>query len=218
VDIFRILIGILVLTLGRKLFWLFVAVVGFAFGASLGSQFFQGQPDWVILIIALGAGLLGALLALFLQKVAIALAGFIGGGYIALYLVNALGWGTPDSSAWLPFLIGGVIGLVLMIALFDWALIALSSLIGAGLIVQADRPGPIEDLEVFQGVLSHHHQVGFQTGPDDPEVDGLPLRFEELFGTVKGGSPEHFRGVEPGLPQQLQLTDVFEPEGAVDET
>ena len=136
-DILRILIGILVLTLGRKLFWLFVAVVGFAFGASLGSQFFQGQPDWVILIVALGAGLVGALLALFLQQVAIALAGFIGGGYIALYLVSALGWGTPGGSGWLPFLIGGVMGLVLMIALFDWALIVLSSLIGAGLIVQA---------------------------------------------------------------------------------
>lgn len=146
-DILSILIGILVLTLGRKLFWLFVAVVGFAFGASLGSQFFQGQPDWVILIIALGAGLLGALLALFLQNVAIALAGFIGGGYIALYLVNALGWGTPGGSTWLPFLIGGVIGVVLMIALFDWALIVLSSLIGAGLTVQAiPLRRPIEGL------------------------------------------------------------------------
>jgi hypothetical protein len=146
-DVLRILIGILVLTLGRKLFWLFVAVVGFALGAALGAQFFQGQPDWVILIIALGAGLLGALLALFLQQVAIALAGFIGGGYIALYLVNALGWGTSGGFAWLPFLIGGVIGLVLMIALFDWALIVLSSLVGAGLILQAiPLRRPIEGL------------------------------------------------------------------------
>ncbi len=135
-NILRILIGILVLTLGRKLFWLFVAVVGFAFGAALGTQFFQGQPDWVILVIALGAGLLGALLAVFLQQIAIAVAGVIGGGYIALILLNALGW-DPGTASWLPFLIGGIIGLVLMIVLFDWALIVLSSLVGASLIVQA---------------------------------------------------------------------------------
>ncbi len=148
-NILRILIGILVLILGRKLFWLFVAVLGFAFGAALGTQLFQGQPDWLILVIALGAGLLGALLAVFLQEIAIAVAGFIGGGYIALILLNALGQ-NPGPASWLPFLIGGIIGLVLMIALFDWALIVLSSLVGAGLILQAIQPiqlrRPIEGL------------------------------------------------------------------------
>jgi hypothetical protein len=145
-NILRILIGILVLILGRKLFWLFVAVVGFAFGAALGTQLFQGQPDWLILVIALGAGLLGALLAIFLQEIAVAVAGFIGGGYIALILLNALGQ-DPGPASWLPFLIGGIIGLVLMIALFDWALIVLSSLVGAGLILQAIQlRRPIEGL------------------------------------------------------------------------
>jgi hypothetical protein len=145
-NILRILIGILVLILGRKLFWLFVAVVGFAFGAALGTQLFQGQPDWLILVIALGVGLLGALLAIFLQEIAVAVAGFIGGGYIALILLNALGQ-DPGPASWLPFLIGGIIGLVLMIALFDWALIVLSSLVGAGLILQAIQlRRPIEGL------------------------------------------------------------------------
>jgi len=135
-NILRILIGILVLALGRRLFWLFVGVVGFAAGATLAARYFQVEPEWLILVIALAAGLVGALLAVFLQQVAIGLAGFVGGGYIALYLVNALGWaaGRPP---WLPFVIGGIIGLVLMILLFDWALIVLSSLTGAGLIVEA---------------------------------------------------------------------------------
>jgi hypothetical protein len=134
-NILRILIGILVLTLGRRLFWLFVGVVGFALGFTFATEFFQAQPGWLI-VIALGIGLLGALLAVFVQQIAIGVAGFIGGGYITLTVANALGW-DPGPAAWLPFLIGGVFGLVLMIVIFDWALIVLSSLVGAGLIVEA---------------------------------------------------------------------------------
>jgi len=135
-NILRILIGILALILGRRLFWLFVGVVGFALGFAFATEFFQGQPDWLIVVIALGVGLLGALLAVFVQQIAIGVAGFIGGGYITLTVVNALGW-DPGPTAWLPFLIGGIVGLVLIITLFDWALIVLSSLVGAGLIIEA---------------------------------------------------------------------------------
>jgi hypothetical protein len=135
-NILRILIGILVFTLGRRLFWLFVGVVGFALGFAFATELFQGQPGWLIVVIALGIGLLGALLAVFVQQIAIGVAGFIGGGYITLTVANALGW-DPGPAAWLPFLIGGIFGLVLMIVIFDWALIVLSSLVGAGLIVEA---------------------------------------------------------------------------------
>jgi hypothetical protein len=139
---FRILVGIAVLTLGRKLFWLFVGAVGFVLGMSLATQFLGGQPDWVILLIALIAGLIGTLLALFLQRVAVGLAGFIAGGYITINLLAVLGWET-GWIPWLSFVIGGVIGAVLVAALFDWALIILSSLTGATLIVQAIRVGSL---------------------------------------------------------------------------
>jgi hypothetical protein len=140
-PVVEVLVGLVVLTLGRRLFWLFVGAVGLVAGITLATQFFRGQPDWVILLIALGAGLLGALLAIFLQQVAIGLAGFIGGGYIAIYLLNVLGLG-PGRQSWLPFVIGGIIGIVLVVALFDWALIVLSSLTGASLIVQATHLRP----------------------------------------------------------------------------
>lgn len=134
--ILRILVGVIALTLGRKLFWFFVGAVGFVAGIALATQFLEGQSDWMILAIALGAGLLGALLAVLVQQVAISVAGFIGGGYIAINLLNVLGWET-GGFAWLPFVIGGIIGVVLVWVLFDWALIVLSSLTGASLIVQA---------------------------------------------------------------------------------
>jgi hypothetical protein len=139
-DIFRLVLGLIVLTAGRKLFWLVVGVIGFIVGITLAPQLFGNLPPWVILVIALIAGLVGALLAVFLQTVGIGLAGFVGGGYIAVSLLTILGW-QANGLAWLPFVIGGIIGLVLILALFDLALIVLSSLIGASMVVQAINLG-----------------------------------------------------------------------------
>ncbi len=136
----RILAGIVLLAGGRRLFWLFVGLIGFISGINIAAGFFPGKPDWMILAIALMAGILGALLALFLQRLAIALAGFFAGAYIVVRLLHISGLGTSGID-WLLFLIGGILGLLLMIVLFDWALIILSSLAGAGLITETVRLG-----------------------------------------------------------------------------
>ena len=133
---FRILSGIALLVVGRKLFWLFVGVIGFIWGVRIASHFFPGQPEWMILAIALMAGIFGALLALFLQWLAIGLAGFSVGAYIVLRLLHISGWRTSGIE-WVLLLIGGVLGALLIILLFDWALIILSSLAGAGLITES---------------------------------------------------------------------------------
>ena len=87
------LLGAALLAFGRKLFWLLVAVIGFVVSFYLSSQFFGDQPGWLILVIALVAGGLGAVLALFLQQLALGLAGFLGGGCLALPLTAFVGWG-----------------------------------------------------------------------------------------------------------------------------
>jgi hypothetical protein len=148
----RIVVGVIALTLGRKLFWLFVGAVGFVLGMALATRYLQGQPDWLILVIALGVGLLGALLAVFVQKVAIALAGFIGGGYILINLLNMLGW-EAGRLGWVAFIVGGIIGVVLITVLFDWALIIISSLTGSGLIVDAIQLGSRIEVVVFVVLL-----------------------------------------------------------------
>jgi hypothetical protein len=137
-DTLRILMGAVVLILGRKLYWLFVAVVGFVLGMALAPRFISGGSQWVILVIALAAGGLGALLAVFLQQTALAVAGFIGGGYVGYVLAGMMGW-EAGRLLWVPALIGAIVGVVLVVALFEWALIILSSLIGAGLIIEATR-------------------------------------------------------------------------------
>lgn len=128
-------LGAALLVAGRKLFWLFVGAAGFVTGLQLTTHFFQGQEGPAI-IVGLGFGLLFAALAVFLQTLAIGIAGFLAGGYILLTLATMLGL-QQSSLAWTIYIIGGIIGVALVSIFFDWAIITLSSLAGASLIVQA---------------------------------------------------------------------------------
>src|SRR5256884_4627890 len=84
-----ILIGVVVLIFGRKLFWLCVAAVGFAAGFEVAPHFVHEPTPLLMLTLGLVFGFIGALLALFLQKVAIAVAGFLAGGKLATAIAAA---------------------------------------------------------------------------------------------------------------------------------
>jgi MFS family permease len=129
-----IILGVLLLLTGRKLFWLFIATAGFFVGMSFAGIFFTGQQQWAIFLVAVLTGLIGALLAVFAQGVAFSLAGFYAGAYITYLLTHSAG--LYEMSVFLGF-IGGLIGAVLAIVFIDWAVIALSSLVGAGMIIDA---------------------------------------------------------------------------------
>src|SRR6266576_4479852 len=129
-------VGVIILFFGRKLFWLCVAAVGFAAGVEIAPHLVNEPSPLLALIIALVLGLIGALLALFLQKIAIAVLGFLAGGKLAgaiaaAFLVHYAQYST------IIFVAGGIIGAVLLLILFDWSLIIVSSLIGAHLILGA---------------------------------------------------------------------------------
>src|SRR5437879_13729688 len=78
-----VLIGVVILFFGRKLFWLCVAAVGFAVGVEIAPHIIQEPSSILGLIVALALGLLGALLALFLQIVAIDVICFLVDGFVA---------------------------------------------------------------------------------------------------------------------------------------
>jgi hypothetical protein len=130
----RILVGFLLLVLGRRLYWLFVAAVGFLYGLELAPRLLPGQSQAVIVIIALGLALLGALLAVVATKVALGLTGFVAAGGIAAVVLQHL---TIESGVVVLgiYFIAGIIGAVLFLLLFNAALIVLSSLAGAYLVV-----------------------------------------------------------------------------------
>src|SRR5438552_16946926 len=133
VPIIGVIVGTAILLFGRKLFWLFVAALGFAVGIEVAAYFISDPPVWMTLVIALGLGILGALLAIMLQKLAIAVAGFIAGGRLAVALLAAF---FADHAPYrgITFVIGGILGALLLLALFDWVLILLSSVEGAHLL------------------------------------------------------------------------------------
>jgi len=135
-SILPAILGGILLLFGRRLFWLFVGALGFVAGVEGGRQFLHGMPHATILIGAIVLGLIGIGLAIFLQKFAIGLAGFVAGSYLALSVLNATA-GRTYQFAWVIILVAGLIGLVLMLGIFEWALIGLSSLLGADLLVHS---------------------------------------------------------------------------------
>jgi len=160
-PIVNFLIGLAVLLFGRKLFWLFVAVAGFVLGVMITPSLLPNQPDWVVLLVALGLGILGAVLAIVIQEVAVAVAGFIFGGYALLVILAAISV-DPGQWNWVMFIIGGVIGAVLVLFLFDPALIGLSALVGANLITSMIKLDPPLNLVLF--VVLFIVGVVFQAG------------------------------------------------------
>ena len=126
-TLLQVIAGLALLTLGRKIFWLVVAVLGFTTAMTIARQLLPEQTEERVLLISIGAGLIGGLLAVFVQRVAIGVAGFLAGGFLALGLTQLIGM-DPGT---MGFMIGGVIGLVLVYPLFEWALMILSSLAGA---------------------------------------------------------------------------------------
>src|SRR5215470_14706357 len=103
-----VLVGVVILLFGRRLFWLFVAAMGFVFGAQIAAQVtHEPASSPAVLLVAIGFGIVGALLALLLQKVAIGVAGFIAGGRIAIGFSAAFLAHPPSSE--IIFLIGGIL-------------------------------------------------------------------------------------------------------------
>lgn len=139
-TLINILLGVGLLLAGRKLFWLFVAAAGFVAGVQLTLRIWNG-PEWLAIVVGVAVGVLFALLAMFVRVVAIWVAGFLAGGSILVGLAAMLGM-DGGRLVWVLYLVGGIIGLILVSILFDWAIITLSSLAGASLIVQAVHPGP----------------------------------------------------------------------------
>lgn len=138
-SLINAILGGALLIAGRKLFWLFVGALGFVTGLQLTTRLWQG-PEELAIIIGLAVGVIFAMLAIFLQAIAIGIAGFFAGAYVLSALVAMLGLDVTGALIWIIYVAGGIIGLILVSVLFDWAIITLSSLAGASLLVEAFLP------------------------------------------------------------------------------
>jgi hypothetical protein len=165
------LIGLIVALFGRRLFWFFVGAVGFFLGFLFVQNFAAGQPDWLILLaIALG-GVAGAVLAVVLQKAAIAVAGFLVGAYALANLAILFG---GEEFQMLAFCVGGVVSAILVFIVFDWALIVFSALGGAILIGHALEFSPTISAASFIATL----------------ILGLAVQFQDVRARAKRQEPK----------------------------
>lgn len=151
-GIVNVVLGFILLTMGRKLFWFFVGVVGFSLGFYLGPRLLPAQNDGAALLLGLVFGLLGALLAHLVQRLAVGLAGFVVGGYLLVTLSHWLGQDLGYVSIIL-FLVGGAVGAALVAVIFNWALIILSAVTGAILVVEFVPIPPTARFLLFAGLL-----------------------------------------------------------------
>lgn len=126
-----ILVGVALLTVGRRLFWVFVGGAGFVAGTWLMQAFFPEQPHNTALLAGAVGAVAGIALATFVKTVAINVGGFLGGGVIGLGLARMIGPWLPE---WLAFVVLGILGAVVLKMAFETALLLISSIAGAMLI------------------------------------------------------------------------------------
>lgn len=128
--------GGLLLVIGKKLYWFLVGLCGAAVGLFISEFFLHPQSMGERVLVAVGIGTAFAILALILQRIMISIAGFIAGGFLGVSLVDTLQL-TVSNWNWAVFLLGGLVGLLIVQLLFDLSLVIISSFAGATLIIRA---------------------------------------------------------------------------------
>lgn len=149
----RILLGALMLLFGRRLFWLAVGILGFLFGFDWATYHLTDWSGWATWLAAVGLGVLCALGAVFLQRLSFGIGGFLGGGYLLVRLLTALGV-QNDPAPGVFFVLGGLAGAILAFVAVDWVLVAITSLVGAAVVADGIGAGPPAAGLVFLGLAA----------------------------------------------------------------
>jgi hypothetical protein len=142
----QLLLGCVMLLAGRNIFWLFIALAGFLVGFELAGIWLADKSLLLQVAAALGAGLLGALLAVVFERVAFALAGFFAAAYLALIVIDRIGVTAGES---VIIIASGLVGALIAALVMDWAIIALSALVGAAAIVATFAMPPAIEIALF---------------------------------------------------------------------
>ncbi len=127
-----VVLGLVSLFFGRRLYWLFVGVVGFLFGLLIAPELLSGLDGFWQILVSVLIGLLFSILSIVLNKFMIALAGAIGFGVLAFSLAQDY---VSQPFTWAITVLAGVIGLLVAWFVFDWGLILFSSMAGSFLVV-----------------------------------------------------------------------------------
>jgi hypothetical protein len=140
VTLTSLVVGLLLLIVGRKAFWFFLALVGFAVAVAFVPQVLPDLDGQTQLIIAIVVGIAAGVAASVLAKVVVWVGGFVGGAYVGVIAWQTLVPATPGFP-WIPVIVGGVAGMLLAKFLFESVLVVVSAAAGSALIVHTMRLG-----------------------------------------------------------------------------
>ena len=145
----RAVVGAVLLFLGRELNFLFAGAMASLIAIELTPLLPLAWPAWTNPAFILGMGVLAAVAATLQERAGYFLSGFLAGGY---YLSEYYAPGVFAVTL-LPFVVGGVIGSLVMGLFTEWALMVVSCLVGALYITDLFRLSPTAETLLQAGLF-----------------------------------------------------------------
>ena len=127
VTLVRGIFGAILLFLGRELNFVFAGGFAVLFAFRVLPHLPASWPAWADTVFIISMGLLAAAIALTNTQFGYYVSGFLGGGF---FLVEYFAPG-GSTIPLIPFFVGSVIGALVMGFFTEWALMVISSLVGA---------------------------------------------------------------------------------------
>ena len=148
-DIARGVIGGILLFLGRELNFVFAGGMAILIAFRLTPLLPQEWPNWSFYAFIVGAAALAAAIAIINERVGYFVSGFLAGGFL---LVEYFAPGVLTLPL-APFIVGAVIGSLVIGLLTEWALIVVSCLVGALYVANLFTLSPTAETLVSAGLF-----------------------------------------------------------------
>jgi hypothetical protein len=148
-QVIRAIVGAVFLALGRELNFFFAAAMAGLVGLRLTPLLPQEWPNWTEYAFILGLAVAAAGIVIARERLGYFISGFLVGSY---FLVEYYEPGVLTLPL-LPFLVGGVIGTVIIGIFTEWALMVVSCLVGAYFLTNVFTLSPTAKLLVGSGLF-----------------------------------------------------------------
>jgi hypothetical protein len=128
-------LGIVILLFGQRLVVFLIGVAAFYIAAQAAKKYFGDTSRATVLAIAALAGIAAGVFTKFFRNIAVMIAGYTIAGYVLSAHAGTWGIVKPENERFV-FVIGGIIGSLLVSFALDFGLRFVSSILGAVLVVQ----------------------------------------------------------------------------------
>ena len=147
--IVRGVIGGILLFLGHELNFLFAGSMAALLGVRLTPLLPPQWPGWADYVFVIGLGVIAAAAVLLNERVGYFISGFLAGGLLLVEYYSPATLTVPL----LPFIVGGVIGALIVGVFTDWALILVTAAIGAAYLLNMFVLDPMLEILIGAGLF-----------------------------------------------------------------